>query len=388
MKILAEERSWNWVEKVFRRIPFPYPLVSLCLAICFILYNYILSIKIVGYLYWRPQEYIIILSISLLLLLEPAGVQYFINNARTIFRNLEIHSDDKIGSNDLYTQVEKKFVESKLYYIIFILIISPFIIIDPIRGNYSLWSLELGVSAATIIYDILNYLIFFIIFSSIAAFFWIMVNVSWVLGKVGSQTYINNINIDIFSNDNIGGLAPLRKLILEITVYNSIGISLSVFSFITPDEIKYDEICFLSILFIFGIFLFLKGWFILNRILKLKRNHELDTICGLYQQQRMRIEKIISNKDDYSGEKLKDIIGTLEFLNAEKGRVSNSFHNAYDIKTLFTFISAQFLPFLSTYLLPFMKSGTTKNEMVNQLIYLANKYNVLNQIMDHLPKLK
>lgn len=364
-----EIRDWNWLEVVFKKCRLPYPFISLFIAVSFILYNYYFSKYIVGYSYWGFEEILIIASISILIFLELSGVQYFLNAAREAFKKLEI-SKEPNSTCSISKKMYEVFSDKRRYYIIAFLVIIPFIVIDPIRGTYYLWSLEYGINIITILFDILNYITTFLIFSSIATFFWIMLNISFLISTIENPCFMNKAQFNIYCEGTLIGLSSIRDLILQITVFNSICITMLLFSYITPDEIFNIEIILVIILASFGLYLFIQGWYVLNKIVSNIKYNQLAIIDDIYIQQRKRIDEIIIKETAHDDGKLNDIMKTLEFLKAEREQINSSFKNVYDLRTIITFLGAQILPFASKYQYIFIEK--IKGEMMNLTLSIMN----------------
>ena len=131
---------------------------------------------------------------------------------------------------------------------------------------------------------------------------WIMINVSWLLGEIGSDFYRHKIRVDLFSSDNIGGLKPIRNLIIELVVYQFIAISLGIVNFISPGGTFYFEIGFFAGLFLLSFCILAKAWCTIDKLLDAEREIEIKHINQLYQQQHERVRDMIMTTSDYDAE--------------------------------------------------------------------------------------
>jgi len=275
--------NFDWIVILSKKFRTSYLFISIFISIFYILYNYYFSRFIVGHDYWGFKELFTVLSISVLLFLELSGVQYFLNATQETFKKLEINND--ITSNfSIYKKLEDLFSNKKRYYIIAFLIIFLFIIIDPIRGTYFLWSLKYGISIITVLYDALNYITTFLIFSSIATFFWIMLNISSLISTLGDHNYTNNTQLSIYCEGTLIVLTLIKNLILQITIFNSICITMLLPIYVIEKELNI-ELIFVVILASFGLYLFIQGWYVLNKIVNIIKYNQINVIDNLYINQ-------------------------------------------------------------------------------------------------------
>lgn len=352
---MPEEKSWNRIESVFNKVPVPYPLISLILFIISYLVYLFLSARVKSF---DPQDWDIftrmqIVSTCFLVAYETAGVRYFIDNMREVFRNMEPVPECENDIIDLNSQLEKKFTKSKIFYIIIFLVVIPFILIDLIRGEIYLYSLsEETPTIWSIFLDVFNYTITLLILYSMATILWIIFNTTWALNEIESS-HQHIIKIDLFNFDKVGGLKPIRDLILKLVVYQFIAVSLAIITFITPYRIIYYEIIFLIVLFIITVYVFVAGWYVIHKLLEGERGRIINTINELYLQQNQRMQDIISSEEYWDKEeKLGQILKSMKFLQDEIARVMRASKRAYNFKAIFVFTCSSLIPFITTYLLP------------------------------------
>ena len=219
---MSEEKSWNWIESAFNKIPVQYPLVSTILFIT----SYLIFKLLIGQvgnsidlrdwdIYIRTQ----ITATCLLVAYETAGVQYFTYKVRDTFRDMEPVPECKENFLDLNNQIEERFTKSKMQsliqYIFIILVTVSFYAVDLIRGKCPFFSM-LEMNGWTILLDVFNIVITLVIVYSIMTTLRIIYNIYWVLneGIRGPHRYI--VKIDLFDVDKVGGLKPVRNLIIRL----------------------------------------------------------------------------------------------------------------------------------------------------------------------------
>lgn len=353
----TDDRSWSWIEKGFKRIPVPYPIISIILFIFSYLIYIFLSKQVESFP--DPQEWDVytnmqIASACFLIAYETAGVRYYVDEMRSVFNKVKPVPENKKYLVQLNRGLEKRFTESKIFYIIVFLVIAPFIIIDPLRGEYHLYSLtEETITIWSILLDVFNYAITLLVLYSMATILWIIFNISWSLREIERSIPKNIVKIDLFNSDNVGGMKSMRGLILKLVVFQFIAISFGIISFVTPYEIIYHEVIFLIILFIVTVCFFIAGLYIIHKLLEVERGDRIDAINELYRQQNERMENIISSEDYLEKEKNLDrIIASMKFLQDESARVRHSSKRVYNFRAIFIFTSSSLIPFITTYLLP------------------------------------
>lgn len=374
---MTEKRSWNWIEEASDRIKASYPLaVSILCTVLYFIYLYLHSKVEMASCGLDLYIHIIILDTFVLIAYLIIGVKYFTSKMRTTFWCLETYPDSNSTIEDLYNRLESKFTRSKIYYLIVALIAISFVLIPiPTREDFwyyyepSMWSALL---------DIFNYIAALFILYLMATILWIMISVSWLLGEIGSVSYRHNIKIDLFSSDNVGGLTPIRRLILELVVYQFIAISLGIMNFITPGGAFYIEITFFLLLFVLSISIFIKAWHTIDNLLDYKRKSEVESINQLYNQLHQRVrDMIITKNSDYDEERLNKVLTSMDWFRDERIQVLSASRKTYTIKNIITFISTSFLPIATlivTYIIPLIISKeSAEYATLNQSLEILNE---------------
>lgn len=349
---MSDDQSLTWIGKVLNKIPIHYFIFCLTLGfLLFLFYDFLYIFYLQNYKYQKFEYFLQIVAGCLLLVIQISGVQYFDITTRRTFRNIKVHSDFKGKKDILYDNIEKKFGKLKIYYILLFFVIAPFFLIDPLRGSPIFPVIDYyGLNSWTFSYQVISYIQGIIILFCMATNIWIILNICWTLYDISSQEYLNILNIDLFNSDNVGGLASIRSLILEIAVFSFISISLGILNFFTMGEITYGaEMIFLITYFLIIIFLFIKGWHTLKKLINNKRNIDVEIINNMYQEQFKKLQNIMSgDDDDKKNSEIKNrIMANMQFLAKERENIFKASKWTYDLKTNFTFISSLLLPFIT-----------------------------------------
>jgi len=379
---MPEDKSWSWIDGAFKKIPIPYPYVSLIIFICCYLIYIFLSMLVESfpdYHDWDANIKRKILITSLLVAYGMAGVKYFTDNVRGVFKMMEPAPGCQKKIAALNVQLEDRFTKSKRFYIILFLVISPFYGIDLMRGevrSYLLTEYRLtgSLSIDSITLDIFNNIAALLILYTMAMILWIIFNTRWALSDLESGSHGHIIEIDLFNVDDVGGLKPIRNLILKLVVYQFIAVSLAIINFVDPDKIMYHEILFLVLVFIITVCFFVSGWFVIQELLEGERGRNINSINELYRQQNHRVQDIIAGEEYWDNqEKLDRILTSMNFLKDERDRVKEASKHAYNFKSIFIFISSSLVPFITTYLLPvIIKEGSKVSEHITPKMEFLN----------------
>jgi hypothetical protein len=357
-------RSWNWIEGAFRRIPAPYPFVSVIIAfVLYVLYMFLLSkLDIIP----KAYGYVVIIDTFVLIAYLIAGIQYFTVKTKCTFQELELYADES-DAVVLYNQLEKKFTQSKSYHAIAILIIISYLAIPfPSKSDFY-YFLEPGVYAALI--DIFNYSALILVLYLITTILWTMNNISWSLNQIQIDFKKGLVKIDLFSSDRVGGMRSIKNLVLSLVVYHFIATSLAIINFVTPGKILYIETIFFILLFLSGVFFFIKSWATINGILEDKRRTDIGRLNRTYEQESGYARDIIMGGDHAQREdKLNQIFKSMEWLQNERQNLMKASHEVYDLKAILAFISSSLLPIITTFVIPFISKGTIQNGLLQQAI--------------------
>jgi hypothetical protein len=348
-----------WIEKMFKSIPVPYPIVSLIIA--GIVYSIFLffSTRVVFFI-WEFYHQLVALDLSILIALQLAGIQYLLNQMKKNFKELKSYPESTEILYNLYLELERRFTGSLWYYVMVLIVIVPFVIIELInilKGGVTFYIVERTIWSFLL--DIYNNVIGYFMLFLLAIILWLINNIAWTLNKIGSPSYIRLIKIDIFSIDKIGGLKPLRDFILKVLVFYFICITLAIISYVSPFSIFSYESFFFIILLLVGIVFFLLGLQTIQKIFRGRVEEELDKINEKYQQEHQRLMSFVSEgnyKDKV--EELNLVSTTLETLYTERERILklHASSKGYDLMTIIEFVSSFILP-LGAFLQKIMNIG-------------------------------
>ncbi len=336
----AEEHSWIWVEKFFKKIPVPYPIASLLIAGIIYLIFWFFSTKVVSFP-WEFYHSFVASTLSILIAFQLVGIQYILNNIKKTFRELSSHTKNKTSIDSLYVKLKYRFSRSYWYYVIVTAVIAPFVVNDLMHilhdGN-TFYSVETTIWSFLL--DIYNYAAGYFMFFLMAIFLWIILNIILTLNEMRSDPYRYLIKIDIFNIDGIGGLGPLRDLISKILIFYFICITLAIISYISPFSIFSYESYFLIILLLVGVAFFLSSVGTIRKLLRGRIEDEINKINERYQLEHQKLMELVS-EGSYKEEELSLVSTALQTLYVERERMLQLYGNArgYDIKTLVQFFS-------------------------------------------------
>jgi hypothetical protein len=149
-----------------------------------------------------------------------------------------------------------------------------------------------------------------------------------MINKIGKDPYRRTIKIDILCVDKIGGLKPLRDLILKTDSFYFVCITLAIIFYVSPFSILSYESYFLILLLIVGVGFFIIGIRTIRKVLKGRIEEEINKINERYQRHHQRL----MDRD-------------LE----ERERTLLLYHNArgYDSITIIEFVCAVILPLVA-----------------------------------------
>jgi hypothetical protein len=190
----------------------------------------------------------------------------------------------------LYDELKHRFSSSYWYYLLVAGVIVPFIIIkvlDILGEGVAFYIVEPTVWSFLLdIYDILiRYLMLFLL----AIILWIIFNIAWMINKIGKDPYRRTIKIDILCVDKIGGLKPLRDLILKTDSFYFVCITLAIIFYVSPFSIISYESYFLILLLIVGVSFFIIGIRTIRKVLKGRIEEEINKINERYQRHHQRL---------------------------------------------------------------------------------------------------
>lgn len=352
---MPEELNWNWMEGIFRRIPIPYPIVSVTFGFTiFLVYLVFMFSNKIEDFQWGFYSGVQVLSFCVLISYLLMGIQYICNEMRSAFQRLEF-----IPGSEKYTvkpcdQLKERLGESRSFLLTLMIIIFPPIIIaymDPAIFSCS------GSSFCdyALYLTFFNYWMYFFSIYLQAYILWIILNFSLTLIRLEKNSYRSSIRIDAFSADKIGGLGYLRNFILKIIIYYSVGISLTIISYVDPSGfgvVSY-EILFYIVLLLVGLIILIEGLQSVQRLFRDKINDEIRGINEEYQKLYRRSAEIVSK--DYlekNEANLQFILRSMEFFHKERAdreQILNDNESRYNLTILITGVISLILPLLTLF---------------------------------------
>lgn len=370
---MPNEYNQIWIEKIFKKIPIPYPILSLFIAVIIYSVYWFFSTKIY-YFPWDFVDRLVVSALAILIALQLVGIQYVLNKIKRKFIGLLLFPNNVKSIGDLYTEFENRFYRSYWYYVLVALVIVPFIIFfiqNILQGGKTYYTSE--PTAWSFLCDIYNNVVGFSMLYLLAIILWIIFNIAWTFIDIGSDRYRHLIEINIFNIDKIGGLKPLRNFILLFLAYYFICITLAIISYISPERIFSYESFFLIILLILGVCFFLLGLRTIQKIVKGKIEFEIDKISERYQKEHQRLMEILSEENYEDKEKELNLVSrAMEILNDERERRIQLYDKAkgYDFITVIQFASS-FIPPLIAFLQKFIPLEAYFIAYLNKLIHLG-----------------
>jgi|LGVE01.1.fsa_nt_gb hypothetical protein len=347
---MPDEYSWVWIERLFKKIPVPYPIVSLIVgSIIFSIY-WLFSIK-VTFFPWEKFHILEVAALSILIALQLAGIQYILNDMEKTFRELKLYPEIGASFDNLYVKLKHRFSISHWYYLLVAAVIVPFIIIkvlDILEGGVTFYIVEPTMWGFLL--DIYNNVIGYSMLFLLAIILWIIFNITWLFNEMDNDPYRRLIKIDIFSVDRIGGLKQLRNFILKILAFYFICITLAIISYISPFSILSYESFFLIILLLVGVGFFIMGLGTIRKLLKGRIEDEINKINKIYERYHQRFMDIVSEGNYKDQEEELNLVPTIiENLHIERERILKFYGNnkGYDRITIIEFVISFIIPLVT-----------------------------------------
>jgi hypothetical protein len=367
---MSNEYDQIVIEKIFKKIPVPYPIVSILIAIILYSIYWFFSTK-VYYLPWEFIDRLVTSTLCILIALQLAGIQYTINKmGKKNFIDLLLFPKNVQIIDDLYVRLSYRFYRSNLYYVTLILVIVPFIIIqltDIFGGAETFYTSERTVWS--LLLDIYNNFVGYLMLFLLSIILWIIFNILLTFNEIFRDQYRHLIEINILSIDKIGGLGSLRNSILKFLTFYFMCITLAIITYISPDSIYSYNSYFLIILLLFGVSFFLICLGAIQKTVKGKIEYEINEINKKYQLESQKLIDIVSEENYKDKERELNLLSlTIEQLCNEKERRLQLYDKAkvYDHMTIIQFISSFIFPLIAflqnltpfiAYLKEFIPSG-------------------------------
>lgn len=403
MKIIQEWlKGWNLPKRIFNIIPAPYYITSIILTVILILIYGFLGSRVINF-DWGYNKYnaIILCTVIGFLLF---GIQFFLNKMRDTFEELGNLFENGNLSYKFRNEIQRNFVNSKLYYLILLFVVLSFIIIKIKLFSIAEWDIFYygeHPSFWAFVLDIYENLLLFISIYLLATILWIIVNIFWSIDIITSALYKNNLKINIFKADKMGGLRPLRDLIASFSIYYFILIILFIMIWAVPAnyspgpdgvEVPHGynilpyESELLIIIWLIGVAFFIWGWYSIRKLLFGKFEGEINHISDLCQCKTQQLSDVVSKDDSSETEKhLNQISNALDALHKERERILEFGARPMDIKTFLLFLSSS-LSSLTAIIKTLTGAGDMKivGFVIDKLPHIDQLFDYFNQIISNI----
>jgi hypothetical protein len=288
--------------------------------------------------------------LCVLLAVQLFGIKYFLNMMRENFGKIKFYPKDENLNYELMDKLRRNFTSSKLYYILLLLIIVPFVVIElkAIMFGYSPLFFQENPTSWALLLDVYNNFLNYFMLYLLANILWIAFNISWILDKFSNEFYIKSLRIDLFDADKIGGLLPIRKLIVWFSVYYSFVIILGVLSNLVPRGLLLYESVFLAVIWILGVIFSIWSGYTITRLINGKIGVKISTFNEIYDQKSQELVDLIAKGDDEQSEKKLNLLSTaLESLDKERDRIFQYGIKPIDAKTIVILLTSTLISLLS-----------------------------------------
>ena len=316
------QSGWNLLERIFNGIPLAYPIISIIIAVLiFLIYFIFMFVIRMEDFQYDPYFCLQVLFSSAFIAYLIGLNQYIINKMRYSIHKLEFIPDKEKYGEELYDLLKKNFTKSKKYYILIFAVISPLILKDLLEV-YVLKSVTYEECFfSNQFFNVYNYSIFFFSLYLLTNTIWIILNISKILGIAAKDPYDSIIKLDLFCPDKIGGLGEMRRFIINIIIYYSIGISLAILAYVDPSGFRavLFEVAFLLLLLAAGLVILISGLQELQKLFRKRVEQELTQINKKYRILCERLVDLASvESNGKNNDELKFIITAMEFIDKER----------------------------------------------------------------------
>ncbi len=279
-------------------------------------------------------------------------------------------------------RLKEQFTLSRLFYLLILLTFSPIIIIK-------IYSLHAGVSPFfysyhpgiwALLLDIYDNLVSFFWLYLLAVYLWMIFNISWMLSKISESSYYESLKIEPLDADKVGGLKPIRELILWISIYYFLIIILAAATYLVAGGLLLYESISLFIFWLVGMIFSISGWHKLRKLLSGKIQSEIASLSEIMEYKRAQLIDIITeNKEKENEGQMDSLSNALDIINKERERIIQYKLKPLDAKTIILFISSSVLSLISIFE---TLEDAGKNTVVKFAINSTQPY--LNDSINHL----
>jgi ABC-type multidrug transport system fused ATPase/permease subunit len=292
-------------------------------------------------------------SLSILIGYQLIAIKYLFSNIKQTFDKLKpLFKDLQFQTYSDF--LDKEIRKSKMGYIVILLIVIPFMLLEFIR--FWSWKISVGPTPTyfylfepsnqwALALDIYNHIIGYLVLFLLAIIVWRVINLIEIVNVLDSNT---SISVDIFHVDDMGGLRPLRNFILIVVSNYFIILTLAIISYISPAALISYEMVFLIILLLLGVILFVITLKTIRNMITRGLKQELGKINAEYKKNYNKSITIISdNEPEFNRDELKALSLILDILEKERVKIKQLGRRRYEFSTIITFICSFLLPIIT-----------------------------------------
>jgi ABC-type multidrug transport system fused ATPase/permease subunit len=289
-------------------------------------------------------------SLSILIGYLLAAIKYLVTNIKPTLAKLKpLFKDAQFQTYSDF--LDKEIRKSKIGYIVILLIVIPFMLLE--FSRFLSWRISVGPTPTyfylfepsnqwALALDIYNHIIGYLALFLLAIIVWRVINLIEIVNALDSDT---SISVDIFHVDDMGGLRPLRNFILIVISNYFIILTLAIISYISPAAIISYEMIFLIIMLLLGVILFAITLKTVRNMINRGLKRELGKINAEYKKNYNRSITIISdNEPEFNREELKELSLILDILEKERTKIKQLGRRRYEFSTVIAFIGSFLLP--------------------------------------------
>jgi ABC-type multidrug transport system fused ATPase/permease subunit len=372
------ETSNNWVERICNAIHIPYPLLSLIIGCLVYIIFYFFNTNI-DFLapQWDVQHRINILVKCLTISIQFSGIMYLTNKMKMIFSNLDALESG--ADNNCLSELKKRIAGSLWYYVVLVIVIVPFYIIDLFRGldggiaqyyyQHYLPCYFLKDSLFNLTFDVFNFIIAFMILFMLSTALWIMIALARILNEFSENASFRDLRKYITEIEMT--LKAIRRSLVNALAYYFVLISISIPSstdFISsvasiafsesPMDLSIKktfetqaytfENVFMIILLLVGIAFFVIGINSLKDIFNSQYQMAMSIINIKSHDYLQKLEELQPyGSPDNDLERLNYISSMLDELQKQRERLMQTISPGYSLSTIGTFVTAFLIPLLT-----------------------------------------
>ena len=323
------------VDKFFRLIPLPYPLVAFITSVG--IYSGFLMFSAASGYDMQLTDHLIAVSMGLLIGYQMGAISYLLSIFRKLLCDLdEVTKDENIN---IYKEIYNGLFVSYWRYAFMLCIVLPFYIVDWIPPSYqniyesffsfsathsSIWAIpfDIFMDAVALLAEIL-----------LSLMLWIMLSMTYSLRYVENAGTGSDMNLD--AQRIKLKMYSIRSLLSTAIILCIISISLAIFSYIDPFQFYTTEVGMLLILMLMSLILYLSAIEATQQILRNRVIYEIDCISKKSQEQVQRLMLMPSawgNEDEIS--KVSQISNMIDVLQKQREKLEGIFPQKYSIKSI------------------------------------------------------